>query len=169
MGGGFCLRSYKNHDEPEARRGYGRNNIKTLRSSMIREIQELSPTFYKLRDMATSEAFRMSDERRNIWENTDPSRCGQPYGNFSQPLGSMELLDEMVSFALKAETIGENIPLINTDDLDFNNFLYHLTTIFTDIRFNIKGPSLELRTLDSMPSEFFVVKWEKFISTLENE
>ncbi len=136
---------------------------------LIRDIRELSPVFYKLRDMASSEEFRMSDERRNVWDHTDNDRCGQPYGNTSQPLDSTELLDEMVCFALNAETIGENIPFRMTNGFTFDAFLDHLTTLFTDIRFNIKGPSLELRTLDSMPLNSFVLKWEKFISILENE
>ncbi len=136
---------------------------------LIRDTQDLAPTFYKIRDMALSEAFKMSDERRNIWDNTDPERCGQPYGDFSQQLDSIELLDEMVRFALNAETIMENIPFQKTENLSFDTFLYHLTTLFTDIRFNIKGPSLEMRTLDSVPLDLFMTKWGKFISILENE
>lgn len=136
---------------------------------LIRNFRELSPIFYQLKALANSKDFRMSDERRNIWDNTDPVRCGQPYGNSRKHLNSTELLDEMVCFALNAETIGENIPFHETKDLGFDVFLCHLTTIFTDIRFNIKGPSLEMRTLDSMPLHFFVSKWEKFVYSLENE
>jgi hypothetical protein len=42
-----------------------------------------------------------------------------------------------------------------------------MTTLFTDVRFNLKGPTLELRTLDSIPINEFIPKWNIFISSLE--
>ncbi|MBS0013128.1 MAG: hypothetical protein KFF46_04080, partial [Desulfobacterales bacterium] len=51
-----------------------------------------------------------------------------------------------------------------TADTSFETFLYHMTTIFTDVRFNLKGTTLELRTLDSMPMDAFRQRWLQFIS-----
>ena len=64
--------------------------------------------------------------------------------------------------------IGENRPFADTNDVTFDKFLYHLTTIFTDVRLNLKGPSLELRTLDSLPLSEFMGKWDLFVSVFEH-
>jgi gamma-glutamylcysteine synthetase len=68
-----------------------------------------------------------------------------------------------VRYALKVVVLGEQVPFESSSDRSFSAFLYHMTTIFTDVRFNLKGPTLELRTLDSMPTGEFTHKWFEFI------
>jgi len=43
-----------------------------------------------------------------------------------------------------------------------------MTTIFTDIRLNMKGLTWELRTLDSQPLDVFKKKWKIFIRKIED-
>lgn len=52
-------------------------------------------------------------------------------------------------------------------DSFFDDFLRHLTTVFTHVRFNLKGPTFELRTTDSIPVESFISLWERFIGFIE--
>jgi glutamate--cysteine ligase len=78
-----------------------------------------------------------------------------------------DVIEMIVDHAARAYHIGKNRPFLETDDLSFDAFMYHLTTIFTDIRLNIKGPSLELRTIDSVPFDQFETKWQRFTSVFE--
>lgn len=131
----------------------------------IKSIDELPLLFLKLREMSFSDDFKMQPERSNIWKNTDPTRCGLPFKRVDTP---QELINEIVRFTLKADDIGEGIPFETINNITFDSFLYHMTTIFTDVRLNIKGPTFELRTLDSMPLQQFETKWKKFIKNIEN-
>ena len=106
----------------------------------------------------------MRPDRRDIWDNTDASRCGLPQHGFDN---SLEQAESLVYSAFKAVDIGENILFEKTEKVNFNSFLYHMTTIFTDVRLNVKGPTVELRTLDSMKRQDFELKWKKFISFFE--
>lgn len=135
---------------------------------VIRNTREIFPLFLKLRQLSFSEDFQMSHARRNIWDNTDPSRCEFPYQNLENISTAQQLIEELVGFALNAKAIIEKVPFRKTKKLDFESFLYHITTIFTDVRLNLKGPSVELRTLDSLPLAQFEQKWNKFVSLLEN-
>jgi len=63
--------------------------------------------------------------------------------------------------------LGEDVPFADSSDVSFDAFLCHMTTLFTDVRFNLKGPTLELRTMDSMPLEGFRRRWHLFVSLLE--
>ena len=72
-----------------------------------------------------------------------------------------------MQFALEADTLKENIPFIEKGDASFDEFFYHLTTIFTDVRLNLKRNTVEMRTLDSMQPELFEEKWRQFILTLQ--
>lgn len=132
----------------------------------IRNMEDLPKLFGLLISMSHMNEFKMGAERRDIWNNTDPHRCGQPFeiDNSSTPF---EVVEKIADHALKAEHIGENKPFIETGDISFDAFMYHLTTIFTDIRLNIKGPSLELRTIDSVPFDEFEGKWNRFISIVD--
>lgn len=134
----------------------------------IAGISELLILFRQLCGMSTSPEFRMSAERRDIWDNTDPIRCGLPPCCNEQLDSAEQLIARLVRFALAAEVLGENVPFPLASDKSFKAFLYHMTTLFTDVRFNLKGPTLELRTLDSMPIDRFRKKWRIFVSSLEN-
>ncbi len=129
----------------------------------ISRLDELLPLFYFLCDLARSETFGMSDDRKDIWLHTDPSRCGEPpccSENLSSP---EQLIERLVRYALQVVVLGEEVPFGKASDRSFSAFLYHMTTIFTDVRFNLKRPTLELRTLDSMPIEHFKAKWQAFV------
>ncbi|MFC1495605.1 hypothetical protein ACFL6W_10015 [Thermodesulfobacteriota bacterium] len=134
----------------------------------LKNIEELPGLFSRLICISVTDDFKMGHDRRNIWDNTDPGRCGQPFlvNENDTPL---QLIEKIVDHSLHAEHIGKNKPFLETNDLSFDAFLNHLTTIFTDIRLNLKGPSIELRTLDSMPFDQFKSKWYKFVSLLENK
>ena len=133
----------------------------------IRHVHELVPLFRRLCELSSSQEFRMSPDRRDIWDNTDSGRCGDAVcrgGKFADP---EELTRRLVQFALEADTIKENLPFITKQDASFDEFFYHLTTIFTDVRLNLKRNTVELRTLDSMQPHRFEEKWRQFILTLQ--
>jgi hypothetical protein len=134
----------------------------------ICNVLELASLFSRVRRISERREFRMGPDRRDIWDNTDPSRCGMPYHDIDENSSPRQVVGELVRFALSAEDIGLNIPFYMTDDLSFDTFMYHMTTIFTDIRLNMKGPSIELRTLDSMPFPQFEERLKEFISMLES-
>ncbi|MDY6972676.1 MAG: glutamate-cysteine ligase family protein [Thermodesulfobacteriota bacterium] len=135
---------------------------------VIRNMQEILQLFRKLCELSISRDFKMSPARRNIWDNTDPTRCGMPYSDSRKIDNTHDLLRELVRFTLLAEDIQQNVPFMNLEDISFNRFIYHMTTMFTDVRLNLKGPSLELRTPDSVPPSEFMRKWEIFVSILED-
>lgn len=134
----------------------------------IKSIEELPGLFARFIDISAMDDFKMGHDRRNIWDNTDPGRCGQPF-LVDENDTPRQLIDKIVDHSLRAEHIGENRPFPETSDISFDAFLYHLTTVFTDIRLNLKGPSIELRTPDSVPFDQFKLKWYKFVSLLENK
>ncbi len=126
-------------------------------------LDELLPLFYFLCDLSRSEAFGMSGDRRDIWRHTDPTRCGEPpccMENLSSP---EQLIDRLIRYGLQVVVLGEQVPFENSSDRSFSAFLYHMTTVFTNVRFNLKGPTLEMRTLDSLPIDRFRAKWGEFI------
>ena len=100
--------------------------------------------------------------------HTDSTRCGTPPCCFEQLDSSEGLIKRLIHYALQAEVLGEDVAFFNSSNLSFDTFLYHMTTLFTDVRFNLKGPTLELRTMDSMPLEQFRSRWKRFVVLLEN-
>jgi gamma-glutamylcysteine synthetase len=132
----------------------------------IHDLNVIPHLFSSLINISLLDEFKMGEDRRDIWNNTDPGRCGQPFiiNDNSTP---EQVINEIVNHALKADHIGEDMPFLSTKDLSFDAFMYHMTTIFTDIRLNIKGPSIELRTMDSVPFDQFENKWNKFVSLLD--
>ena len=129
----------------------------------ISNLDELLPLFYFLCDMSRSEAFGMSEDRREIWNHTDPSRSGFPPCCMEPLKNPGQLIDRLIRYAIQAVVLGEEVPFAKASDQSFSAFLYHMTTIFTDVRFNLKGPTLELRTPDSIPVDKFRHKWQLFI------
>lgn len=131
----------------------------------ISRIDELLPLFYFLCDLSKSRDFGMDGERLDIWNHTDPSRCGTPPCCMEALASPDQLIDRLVRYALQAVVLGEEVPFEKSSDHSFSAFLYHMTTIFTNVRFNLKGPTLELRTLDSVPTGSFKPKWLQFVSS----
>jgi gamma-glutamylcysteine synthetase len=131
-----------------------------------KEIGDLPIIFATMIKLVDMDEFKMGTDRRDIWNNTDPSRCGQPFKVIND-MTPFEVIEMIVNHAVRAYHIGINRPFLDTDDLSFDAFMYHLTTIFTDIRLNIKGPSIELRTIDSVPLDQFETKWFKFIKVFQ--
>ena len=131
---------------------------------VIRTIQELFPLFSFMCALSVSDGFKMRKDRRDIWNNTDPSRCGLPYSLLDGEKDSNQVIRQVVRFTLEAEEIRGGQAFYKMPEIDFHSFLYHLTTIFTDVRLNLKGPTVELRTLDSMPVSDFEGKFTEFMS-----
>ena len=134
----------------------------------IRHISELVPLFATLCEASISNDFGMQAERRDIWNNTDPSRCDFYCQRVHRDFGPQQLVSELVRFTLNAEDLEKGTVFYRMNNIDFDSFMYHLTTIFTDVRLNVKGPTFELRTLDSLPIPAFEQKWLRFIEILEN-
>lgn len=134
----------------------------------IHNLDEIPHLLSSLIKISLLDEFKMGRDRRDIWDNTDPRRCGQPF-TINDNSTPEQVIKGIVDHALKADHIGENIPFPLTKDTSFDAFMYHMTTIFTDIRLNIKGPSLELRTIDSVPFKQFENKWNKFLSLLDRD
>ncbi len=134
---------------------------------VMRHIRELVPIFTALCRISRLPLFQMSAQRRDIWENTDPSRCGWLYIVIDMALAPRNVVEELVRVGMYADVLGENQPFWQSSVNDFEQFLYHLTTIFTDVRLNIKGPTLELRTPDSRPLAEFMPVWQQFIDSVE--
>ncbi len=132
----------------------------------IRAFSEMIPLFKLLLQLAQDAEFSMSENRRAIWDATDESRCLLP--DFGEISAVRELLTRIVRHALTAVDFSQRIPFARLDNPTFPQFLVHLTTIFTDVRLNLKGPTFELRTMDSLPLTDFKKRWQRFIAEVEN-
>lgn len=170
----LCLTSqrYKNlHDRLAVSGKRGHEMMKGTASIhlhvVIRSLEEVFPLFSGMCALSAGDEFRMQKDRRDIWNNTDPTRCGLPYYFPDDRNDPEEVIRQVVRFTLEAEDIGEGRVFYKMPGIDFQSFLYHLTTIFTDVRLNLKGPTMELRTLDSMPVTDFAGKLAKFIAFFE--
>lgn len=150
-------------------RGRGREMMKGTASIQlhvrIRAFTEMVPFFKLLLQMAQDEAFAMSANRRAIWDSTDRSRCLLP--DLGEITDVKELLTQIVRHALTAVDFNQRIPFAELENPSFAQFLVHLTTIFTDVRLNLKGPTFELRTMDSLPLADFKNRWHYFIQEVE--
>lgn len=135
---------------------------------VISNFDNLLALFNALCELSVDKDFRMSWQRRHIWDHTDATRCGRPPCCFADLQTADQLIHRLINFALRADVLGEDVPFAKAADQSYEAFLNHMTTVFTDIRFNLKGPTLELRTLDSMPVSRFRLKWQKFIQIMEN-
>ncbi len=132
----------------------------------IRAFSEMIPLFKLLLQLARDDEFSMSENRRAIWDATDVSRCRLP--DFGEISTVGELLTRIVRYALTAVDLNQRIPFARLENPTFPRFLVHLTTIFTDVRLNLKGPTFELRTMDSLPPADFKKRWQRFIAEVEN-
>lgn len=135
---------------------------------VIRYMEEIVPLFLKLKQLVFSDPFAMSDQRRSIWDQTDACRCGLPFGPVHKTDEPGRVIREFVTAAVHADVLGEERPFYQIRDQSFDNFLSHFTTIFTDIRLNAKGPTLELRTPDSVPFERFETMWYDFMDRMSD-
>jgi len=126
------------------------------------DLAELYPVFC---GMASSDLLGMSDQRRDIWNRTDNCRCRLPVISLNN--GALSILEGVVQFAMNAINLQTGKPFEQSTDMNFDAFLDHLTTMFTDVRINVKGGTIELRTPDSRPLEDFPELWERFIQECE--
>ncbi|MBN2808935.1 MAG: hypothetical protein JXR80_05520 [Deltaproteobacteria bacterium] len=149
--------------------GRGREMMKGTASIQlhvrIRALNEMVPLFLLLQKMAHDPDFAMSASRRAIWDETEPSRCRMP--EIGAPESAEVLLSHLVRHALAALDLRRRIPFAELKKHSFADFLVHLTTIFTDVRLNLKGPTFELRTMDSLPPEKFTGHWRRFVAEVE--
>ncbi len=135
--------------------------------SRIKNTDEIPGLFSKLCKLSIDNVFPVSPDRNDIWANTDPTRCGLPYQFGEKIKNPVDTIKELVKTGLNAYDLFEKMPYIETRQKSTEKFMYHMTTIFTDVRLNIKGPTFELRTLDSMPLNDFRPYWKKFVSMFE--
>jgi len=78
------------------------------------------------------------------------------------------LFEKLICFALKALDLQRGVPFGNIKPHpDYEEFLVHFTTIFTDVRLNTKGMTLELRTPDARPLHMFRGTWIAFLDMLQ--
>ncbi|MCF8111718.1 MAG: hypothetical protein K9J85_09545 [Desulfobacteraceae bacterium] len=134
----------------------------------ICSMDEVLPLFYRFCELSADKMFKMSEVRRDIWNRTDNTRCGMPPCCRESMDDPSVLIDRLVRFGLNAVVPGEEKPFYLVSERSFEAFLYHITTIFTDVRFNLKGTTFELRTPDSMPLKEFKSRWRRFIELTEN-
>ncbi len=119
-------------------------------------------------EMSRTADFAMGFERRHIWDNTDPSRCGLMCGREQGVITDFRaFLEKMTEFGMGALDLATGVPFGELPNKGFHDFLDHLTTLFTDVRINMKGVTLELRTLDSVPPEVFLQRWQQFLSLVQ--
>ncbi len=118
--------------------------------------------------LSREDGFAMGEERRSIWSKTDPSRCGLRCTRSEDILTSEILFEKLICFALFALELNSGIPFGNIRPRQsFQDYLVHFTTIFTDVRLNTKGMTLELRTLDSRPLHMFRGTWITFLDMVQ--
>lgn len=115
--------------------------------------------------MSSGDILGMSSRRREIWDSTDNCRCGLPAP--CGVTGPINILESIVEHAMGAVELGSGRVFSSLEDRDFEDFLEHLTTMFTDIRVNVKGGTMELRTPDSRPIEQFPEAWSEFVDRCE--
>ena len=168
----LCLKGRRYRDMHalfSANGGRGREMMKGTASIhlhvRIRSLNEMVPLFRLLQKLSTDSDFAMSKTRREIWDTTEPSRCRLP--EVDEIENEKALLAHLVRHALKAIDFNKRIPFAELKNRSFADFLIHLTTIFTDVRLNLKGPTLELRTMDSLPAPDFLKRWRRFVTEVE--
>ena len=132
-------------------------------------LEEFPRVWATVCELSQSTEFAMGPQRRDIWNNTDPSRCGLLCrGDKIPSTDHREFLRRVVDFGMGALDLATGLPFGELKDRDFPDFLDHLTTLFTDVRINMKGITLELRTLDSRPSGMFLEKWRQFLDQMRD-
>lgn len=132
----------------------------------LMEPGELAPLWLAMAGLSRRPPFAMSEQRRDIWNRTDPCRCGLP-AIPRDALGPMDILVPLCRFAVSAVELSSGVPFYALEGVGFPDFLEHLTTIFTDVRLNLKGMTVELRTPDSLPTHRFPSLWRSFIEQIE--
>ncbi|PIE53353.1 hypothetical protein CSA37_02095 [Candidatus Fermentibacteria bacterium] len=130
--------------------------------------EELLRLWIFMCSLSREEGFRMGPDRRDIWNRTDPSRCGLTCTASKNISNSSVLVEQLVSFALRAVDLHTEIPFgERSPQPDFISFLEHFSTIFTDVRLNLKGMTIELRTLDSRPLHLFRETWLTYLDMFQ--
>jgi gamma-glutamylcysteine synthetase len=135
----------------------------------LMSFDELLPMWTFMCSLSLKNGFSMGDQRRDIWNKTDPSRCGLSCAASLDISSSDILLENLICFALNALDLHSGIPFGSIDPYpSFDDFLVHFSTIFTDVRLNTKGMTLELRTLDSRPLHMFRGTWITFLNMVQH-
>ena len=130
--------------------------------------EELFRLWFFMCGLSREDGFAMGEERRDIWNKTDPSRCGLSCADSQSIDTSDVLMENIIGFTLKALELDSGLPFVTIDPQpSFEAFLIHFTTMFTDVRLNAKGMTLELRTLDSRPLHMFRNTWITFLDMVQ--
>jgi gamma-glutamylcysteine synthetase len=134
----------------------------------IMSTDDILPLYMSMLRLTREEGFRMLAERADIWNRTDDTRCGLVVSDASGFDSPAEFLREFVEFTMRAVDMETGLPWEQLRGTSFQDFLDHMTTIFTDIRLNMKGVTWELRTPDSLPLEDFPAIWNRFVAAVED-
>jgi len=139
-----------------------------LHASLTR-FDELLKLWALMCSLSSESGFAMGQQRRDIWNRTDPSRCGLRCSRSEEINSSDALFEKLICFALRALELRRGIPFESIRPRpSFEEFMNHFTTIFTDVRLNTKGMTLELRTLDSRPLDQFRNTWIAFVNMVKS-
>ncbi len=134
----------------------------------LNSMDELLRLWEFMCSLSREEGFAMGPDRRDIWDRTDPSRCGLTCSRADNIRSSGILLERLILFALDAIDLHAGIPFGDIyPHPGFKDFLEHFTTIFTDVRLNTKGITLELRTPDTRPLHMFRGAWITFLHMVQ--
>jgi gamma-glutamylcysteine synthetase len=134
----------------------------------IRGVDDALPLYTAMLGLTGDDLLGMGPERADIWRHTDDTRCGLAVTDAAACGSSAGLVREFVRFTLGAVDLDTGLPWGMLPDGSFGEFLAHMTTIFTDIRLNLKGVTWELRTPDSVPIERFGAIWDRFLDRMES-
>lgn len=160
-------RCFKLEDQFKKSGTRGREMMKGTASihlhASIQTIGEVPTLFDAIYKLSLTKDFCMGNDRKEIYDNTDNSRCGQ-HNQFFSTMSPKDFFLDYTNTALDATFLGMDAPFREIEGLTFDDFLFHLTTIFSNVRLNMKGPTIEMRTLDSMPAAAFEKKWKLFVS-----
>jgi glutamate--cysteine ligase len=134
----------------------------------IMGVDDALPLYSALLGLTGDDLLGMGPERADIWRHTDDTRCGLVVTDTAACGSSAGLVREFVRFTLEAVDLDTDLPWGMLPDRSFGEFLVHMTTIFTDIRLNLKGTTWELRTPDSVPLDGFGAIWDRFLDRVES-
>ena len=85
----------------------------------IKSLDELPDLFSKLIRISEMDEFKMGSDRREIWDNTDPDRCGQPF-HVDEGDTPFNVIEKIVDYTIHAGHIADNRSFIEADDLSFD-------------------------------------------------
>ena len=101
-----------------------------LHASLL-NFEELLRLWSFLCGLSRDDDFAMGEQRRDIWNKTDPSRCGLRCTNTEEIYNSNILFENLISFAMNAIELESGLSFSSIQPHpSFDEFMIHFTTIF---------------------------------------